>query len=110
MERRNFLKMMVGGVAAAAAVRTFPFRVFSFAKEIQYPALFGGDPGDLTGTVGPLSLYVRRWDDIYDPTGPYMGISRGYLVSVDTSEGFFPLGSDPRKFSFPELLNSQRAR
>ena len=30
MERRGFLKLMVGGVAAAAAVRTFPFRVFSF--------------------------------------------------------------------------------
>jgi hypothetical protein len=25
---------MIGGVAAAAAVRTFPFRVFSFPKEI----------------------------------------------------------------------------
>lgn len=35
MNRRNFLSMMVGGVAAAAAVRTFPFRVFSFPKEIK---------------------------------------------------------------------------
>ena len=26
--------MMVGGIAAGAAVRTFPFRVFSFPKEI----------------------------------------------------------------------------
>jgi hypothetical protein len=34
MDRRKFLGMMVGGVAAAAAVRTFPFRVFSFPKEI----------------------------------------------------------------------------
>jgi hypothetical protein len=34
MNRRGFLKMMVGGVAAAAAVRTFPFRVFSFPKDI----------------------------------------------------------------------------
>jgi hypothetical protein len=30
MNRRGFLQTMIGGVAAAAAVRTFPFRVFSF--------------------------------------------------------------------------------
>ena len=30
MERRTFLRTLIGGVAAAAAVRTFPFRVFSF--------------------------------------------------------------------------------
>lgn len=35
MNRRGFLKMMVGGVAAAAAVRTYPFRVFSFPEEIR---------------------------------------------------------------------------
>ena len=34
MDRRNFLRSMVGGVAAAAAVRTFPFRVFSFPNRI----------------------------------------------------------------------------
>jgi hypothetical protein len=39
MNRRNFLGMMVGGVAAAAAVRTFPFRVFSFPSEIVTPNL-----------------------------------------------------------------------
>ena len=33
MDRRNFLRLMVGGVATAAAVRSFPFRVFSFPKE-----------------------------------------------------------------------------
>jgi hypothetical protein len=41
--RRGFLKMMgglVGGVAASAAVRTFPFRVFSFPTEIK-PVTFG---------------------------------------------------------------------
>lgn len=37
MERRNFLRLMVGGVSTAAAVRTFPFRVFSFPKEIVGP-------------------------------------------------------------------------
>jgi hypothetical protein len=37
MDRRNFLKMLVGGVATAAAVRMFPFRVFSFPKEVVVP-------------------------------------------------------------------------
>jgi hypothetical protein len=41
MDRRCFLQSMIGatihGVAAAAAVRTFPFRVFSFPKEIVAP-------------------------------------------------------------------------
>ena len=35
MDRRKFLSSLIGGVAATAAVRTFPFRVFSFPKEIQ---------------------------------------------------------------------------
>jgi hypothetical protein len=34
MDRRSFLGTLVGGVACAAAVRTFPFRVFSFPSEI----------------------------------------------------------------------------
>jgi len=39
MNRRNFIGMMVGGVAAAAAVRTWPFRVYSFPSEprIAFP-------------------------------------------------------------------------
>lgn len=39
MNRRNFMRSLVGGVAAAAAVRTFPFRVFSFPTEIVVPPL-----------------------------------------------------------------------
>lgn len=37
MNRRNFLRSMIGGVATAAAVRTFPFRVFSFPTDIVIP-------------------------------------------------------------------------
>ena len=35
MDRRNFFRQMIGGVAAAAAVRTFPFRVFSFPTDLR---------------------------------------------------------------------------
>lgn len=35
MDRRKFLRRLVGGLATAAAVRTFPFRVFSFPTEVE---------------------------------------------------------------------------
>ena len=38
MDRRNFLRSLVGGVAVTAAARTFPFRVFSFPLQITVPS------------------------------------------------------------------------
>jgi hypothetical protein len=35
MDRRGFMGMMIGGVAVAAAVRQFPFRVYSFPAKIE---------------------------------------------------------------------------
>jgi hypothetical protein len=35
MDRRKFISTLIGGVAASAAVRTFPFRVFCFPSEIH---------------------------------------------------------------------------
>lgn len=37
MERRTFMGLMVGGVIAEAAFRTFPFRVYSFPSELKLP-------------------------------------------------------------------------
>lgn len=34
MNRRGFLRGLVGGIAVAAAAPSFPFRVFSFPSEI----------------------------------------------------------------------------
>jgi hypothetical protein len=34
MNRRGFLGLLIGGVAATAAVRTWPFRVYSFPTEV----------------------------------------------------------------------------
>ena len=36
-DRRNFLRTLVGGLAATAAARTWPFRVYSFPTEIIQP-------------------------------------------------------------------------
>lgn len=44
MNRRSFLGQLIGGIAASAAVRTWPFRVYSFPDkiEIAYPdTVFG---------------------------------------------------------------------
>jgi hypothetical protein len=57
MDRRNFLSTLVGGVATAAAVRTFPFRVFSFPKEVSYTGrLVSGchDPVEVTIWRAPI--------------------------------------------------------
>ena len=35
MNRRGFLQSLVGGIATATAVRTWPFRVYSFPTEPQ---------------------------------------------------------------------------
>jgi hypothetical protein len=37
MNRRNFIGTLVGGLAASAAVRTWPFRVFSFPSKPVWP-------------------------------------------------------------------------
>jgi len=37
MDRRNFLRSLVDGVAVATAVRTWPFRVYSFPARISRP-------------------------------------------------------------------------
>lgn len=37
MNRRSFLNTLVGGIAAGAAVRTWPFRVFSFPATVAIP-------------------------------------------------------------------------
>ena len=41
MERRAFLTSLIGGVAVAAAARTFPFRVFSFPSAISLAPAIG---------------------------------------------------------------------
>ena len=38
MNRRAFIGSLVGGVATATAVRTWPFRVFSFPSKIVIPS------------------------------------------------------------------------
>lgn len=43
MRCRNFLKTLIGGIAATAAVRTWPFRVYSFPSEIKLGDIVGSN-------------------------------------------------------------------
>ena len=53
LSRRGFLGTMIGGVAASAAVRTFPFRVFSFPETVK--------------VAQPLTLrFIRAYDPMAD--------------------------------------------
>jgi hypothetical protein len=56
MDRRKFLSGLIGGIATTAAVRTFPFRVFSFPAEITRPQIL------LTGSTG--SIFPQAGDEI----------------------------------------------
>ena len=53
MERRGFLKSLIGGVAVAAAVQTFPFRVYSFADKIIV------QPKVILATLGEYVTYTN---------------------------------------------------
>lgn len=59
MNRRNFLRTLIGGVVGAAVVRTWPFRVYSFPSTIQSGAAL--TPDILRRALGFLSA---------DRTGP----------------------------------------
>lgn len=50
---------MIGGVAAAAAVSSFPFRVFSFPSEIVTLPLYGPDGGLAYGSIAVQLEKVR---------------------------------------------------
>ena len=67
MNRRNFFRSMVGGVAAAAAVRTWPFRVYSFPTEVK---TFWWKPEDIIGqsiyrTTAASANYFHVGDILY---------------------------------------------
>jgi hypothetical protein len=96
MDRRNFLRAMVGGVATAAAVRSFPFRVFSFPTQIELPTqkqiefLVGTDPLYIGQSI---SLHGLRWDADTTTAGPYRGIAR--IASIDAKQRIITLDSIP---------------
>lgn len=83
MNRRNFLSTLISGLAATAAVRSFPFRVFSFPKEIKLAnaADYGVFWEDWqrwgVGNSAPLFLNgIPYWSDVPPTVGTFYGIQR----------------------------------
>jgi hypothetical protein len=69
MNRRSFLKTLVGGVAGAAAVRTWPFRVFSFPSEVVIPKY--GTYVDEAVLLDDYALDAFRYITGYQPRQGY---------------------------------------
>lgn len=63
-DRRNFLRSMIGGLAATAAVRTWPFRVYSFPNEIitghQISVAFVNSKNGQVSSPSPGEIYWPR--------------------------------------------------
>jgi len=55
LERRAFLRSLVGGVAVVAAVLTWPFRVYSFPSSLPLPGYFA----DCVFVENPMVWYMN---------------------------------------------------
>lgn len=77
MDRRSFGKLLIGGIAAQAAVRTWPFRVYSFSSAPVY-TLFG-QPANIPLIRGIMGLPPGVYDALYE--------SRGWGTSYDVVDG-----------------------
>lgn len=86
MDRRKFFGTMVGGVAVAAAVRTWPFRVYSFPVEVDVE-IKNLLPTFFRDRV-PTFLYTATYEVVWLPgdTVPTYTKERGVIIP---SEEFF---------------------
>lgn len=91
MNRRGFLKMLVGGVAVAAAAPSFPFRVFSFPSDVVQPAdyyLFSG----VELAKSSDAMMARIMEPFFDPS-PFhflaMAQRRALPANINKNVNFF---------------------
>lgn len=85
MNRRSFISLLAGGIAAGAAVRTFPFRVYSFPSDIV-PAPLKWTPstayevGDLVAFNEVTYKYITRGisPNIFTPSPLFLGMAMKY--------------------------------
>ena len=84
MDRRKFLQTLVGGVAATAAVRSWPFRVFSFPSEIAAPPM------------------LTRIDILQG----WSALKPDFAVRVFNEGDIISFGKDPRRFVVIDCVSS----
>ena len=113
MNRRGFLGMIIGGLATAAAMRTFPFRVFSFPTEIIAPsrlsvyqitnlsleAIADQIPDLIERDAELYKMFLGvRYGEYYDPKPSLNAFPNSFRrFYPDESLGKLPLGSAPPK-------------
>lgn len=93
---------MVGGIAVAVAERTFPFRVFSFPKEVVSPDFIGLQLEAFANRIPALmdsdSLLLHRMSGLhyYDvvSSGPFFGIRRATPLIPVSYTKLFPEAMD----------------
>lgn len=98
MNRRSFLRSLVGGVATAAAVRSWPFRVYSFPTA---PALPPGSikfdkrifwfrlrsAGRACGDKLPALYGIRYIEDVENAGTKWLGLKRSpYPGALNSAE------------------------
>jgi hypothetical protein len=103
MDRRKFLNSLISGIAASAAVRTFPFRVYSFPKEIvQLPLRIDDirfyNTYELDGGLGRRHIVemrindkVRLFETERDPYEKLGEIWRGDFSGLKPCQPVFPV-------------------
>lgn len=85
---------MIGGVVATAAVRTFPFRVFSFPKEIvTRHSLSQFLSGTLPARYGCGDEYMCGIDHAFDigRYGLFLAVKQGIWTLPDSNLIFSPI-------------------
>ena len=76
MDRRGFLKSLVGGLAVGAAVRTWPFRVYSFPSEIVVPEVPSSMVLDQLNEVTYKYLTATIPSILFTPSPLYEALAR----------------------------------
>lgn len=105
MNRRNFLSLMVGGVAVAAA-RTFPFQVFSFPRALHCANLAPGGHGiAISADIGyGESIIFTNRGSIWRYPG---AVCLSREISIEDAQRMFPPGYQThRHLSGYELVAS----
>lgn len=121
MNRRGFLRGLIGGVAAAAAVREFPFRVFSFPSEltiinpdVPIASTFNGLGDPTFDQLSAATLADLRQEILYDNffvDTPFIKLLRSKgEIGVIASPGFqVPLTFDKvlRELTLAERIEDE---
>lgn len=83
MNRRGFLTTLIGGVAATAAVRTWPFRVYSFPAEIERAPWLDTLTAKELDQLNRLTLKYfnpRLADEIFKPSPMFSYLTKDGLL------------------------------